>query len=101
MDKDAEDEEAEYGGAPACTGTGGGIGFGGDVDGGCCVRAANDGAGALPAACAVYGVVEGMGDGAGDGSTYVGYGPCPLKSRRTFCSNSLSALGSMLSCHSR
>ena len=65
------------------------------------MRAANDGAGALPAACAVYGVVEGMGDGAGDGSTYVGYGPCPLKSRRTFCSNSLSALGSMLSCHSR
>ena len=27
------DDETEYGGAPACTGTGGGMGFGGDVDG--------------------------------------------------------------------
>ena len=30
------EDDAEYGGAPACTGTGGGMGFGGEVDGGCC-----------------------------------------------------------------
>ena len=29
------DDETEYGGALACTGTGGGMGLGGDVDGGC------------------------------------------------------------------
>ena len=29
------DDETESGRAPACTGTGGGMGFGGDVDGGC------------------------------------------------------------------
>ena len=48
-----------------------------------------------------YGMVEGMMEGTGDGRTYVGYGPWPLKSRWTFCSNSLNALGSMLSCQSR
>ena len=63
----------EYGGAPAWTGTGGGMGFGGDVDGGCCDRAANEGVGAIaPDWAALYGVVEGMGDGAGEGRTYVG-----------------------------
>ena len=31
------DDETENGGAPACTGTGAGAGFGGDVDGGCWV----------------------------------------------------------------
>ena len=32
------DDETEYGGYPACTGTGGGMNFGSDVDGGgCCV----------------------------------------------------------------
>ena len=92
---------AENGGAPACTGTGGGIGFGGEVDGGCCECAAKEGVGAVAPACAVYGVVEGMGEGAGEGRTYVGYGPRPLKSRRTFASNSLSALGSMFNCHSK
>ncbi len=66
------EDEAEYGGAPAWTGTGGGIGFGGDVDGGCCERAAKDGAGAVLPVCALYGVVDGMGEGAGEGRTYVG-----------------------------
>ena len=66
------DDDAECGGAPACTGTGGGIGFGGEVDGGCCERAANDGGGAGAPDCELYGVVEGMGEGAGEGSTYVG-----------------------------
>ena len=51
--------------------------------------------------CALYGVVDGIGDGAGEGRTYVGYGPRPLKSRRTFASNSFNAFGSMFSCHSR
>ena len=37
------DDETEYGGAPACTGTGGGMGFGGDVDGGCWVLPAKAG----------------------------------------------------------
>ena len=46
LGEDDEEEEAVYGGAPACTGTGGGIGFGGEVDGGCCDRAAKDGVGA-------------------------------------------------------
>ena len=84
------DNETEYGGAPACTGTGDGISFGGDVDGGYWVLPAN--AGVDEAAPGWYGVVEGMGEGAGDGRTYVGYGPWPLKSRRTFCSNSFNAL---------
>lgn len=48
-----------------------------------------------------YGVVEGTGVGAGEGRLYIGYGPVPLKSLRTFTSNSRNALGSMLSCHSR
>ena len=41
------DDDTEYGGAPAWTGTGGGIGFGGDVDGGCCDFEAKTGVGAV------------------------------------------------------
>ena len=67
------DNEIEYGGAPTCTGTGGGMGFGDDADGDCCV---------LPAKARVeetspswYGVVKGMRESAADRRTYVGYGP--------------------------
>ena len=38
------EDDAEYGGAPAWTGTGGGMGFGGEVDGG--AGAGGSGAGA-------------------------------------------------------
>ena len=75
--------------------------FGGELDGGGCEGAAKEGVGAVVPVCALYGVVEGMGDGAGEGRIYVGYGPRPLKSRRTFASNSFSASGSMFRCHSR
>ncbi len=64
-----DEDVAEYGGAPARTGTGGGIGFGGDVEGGCCVREANEGVGVEAPVWPLYGVVEGMGDDAGDGRT--------------------------------
>lgn len=74
--------------------------MGGDVEGALVTRVVKLGGGAL-AFAGVYGVVLGTGDGAGDARMYVGYGPEPLKSRRTFCSNSVSAEGSMLSCHSR
>ena len=72
------DDETAYGGAPACTGTRGGMGFGGDIDGGCWVLPAK--AGVDKTAPGWYGV-EGMGEGAGDGITYVGYGPWPLNRR--------------------
>ena len=72
------------GGTEEFIGAGGrGVGFGGDVDA------------AQPV------TNEGMGDGAGEGIAYVGYGPGPLKSLFTFCSNSASAVGSTLSYHSR
>ena len=75
------------------------MGFGGAVEGGCWALWAK--AGVDETMPGWYGVVEGMGEGAADGRTHVGYGPWPLKSRWTFCSNCFNTLGSMLSCHSR
>ena len=45
----------------------------------------------------VWSVVEGIGDGAGEGIAYVGYGPGSLRSLFAFCSNSTSAVGGLAS----
>ena len=101
LGEEDEDGTLPVGGGPSRTGMGGGIDFEGKLAGGCCELAAKEGMSAMAPVCTLYGVVDGMGDGAGEGMTYVGYGPGPLKSRRTFVSNSFNAFGSMFSCHSR